>query len=80
MEALIMSIPVGAILFIPIALNLHSVYEWSHEGFMQTSEVLKGKSGYLNESAFTIRAAIEATIEELHANHFECPSMLNTRN
>ena len=58
MEALIMSLPIGALLFIPIALNLHSLYEWSHPGFMQTSAVLKGKAGYLNENAFTIRAAI----------------------
>ena len=49
-----------AILFIPILFGLHSLYEWTH---LENPEVandplLKGKSGFLNQKFFMIRAVI----------------------
>ncbi len=56
MESLMMSLPVGAILFIPIALNVHSLYVWSLPGGV--AHFSGGKASYLNERFFVIRAFI----------------------
>ena len=56
MESLMMSLPVGALLFIPIALNVHSLYEWSHPG--GTEHFSPSKANYLSEHAFVIRAFV----------------------
>ncbi|MBM3784736.1 MAG: quinol:cytochrome C oxidoreductase [Acidobacteria bacterium] len=61
MENIMMSFPVLALLFIPVALGVHSLYEWSHAEFV-AKEVLELKKGvysaYLNEKGFLIRAGI----------------------
>jgi len=43
------------IIAIPIYLNLHDLYHWTHTAVVATDEILSHKSGYLNESFFTIR-------------------------
>jgi hypothetical protein len=43
------------ILAIPVYLNSHGLYHWTHEEALKSDEILKGKSGYLNMSFFTIR-------------------------
>ena len=56
MESLMMSLPVGALLFIPIALNVHSLYEWSHAE--AAAHFSANKAAYLSEHAFILRAFI----------------------
>ncbi|MCX7907976.1 MAG: quinol:cytochrome C oxidoreductase [Ignavibacteria bacterium] len=45
-------------LIIPILLNIHSLYHWTHTEAVQTDAILKHKSPYLNESFFYIRIII----------------------
>ncbi len=57
-ETLASAIPMMAILFIPIVLGMHDLYEWSHEEAVAHDELLKHKSAWLNPMWFTIRAYI----------------------
>ncbi len=70
MENIMMSLPVLALLFIPVALGVHSLYEWSHAEFV-AKEVMPLKKGvytaYLNEKAFYIRAVAYFAIWTLWA-------------
>ncbi len=43
------------VLAIPIYLNLHEVYHWTHLNVVANDEILSHKSPYLNQSFFTIR-------------------------
>ncbi len=45
-------------LAIPIIFNIHSLYHWSHIDAVQTDEILKKKSPYLNQTFFVIRFLI----------------------
>jgi hypothetical protein len=45
-------------LLIPLAgviLGMHDLFEWTHEGIMETDELIRHKSGYLNENFFIFR-------------------------
>jgi hypothetical protein len=56
-------IPVMAILFIPIALNLRQIYEWADPAVVAEDAMLQYKAKfYLNPNAFLIRAAIYFTL------------------
>jgi hypothetical protein len=57
-ENLMMTLPMGAILFIPVVLGIHELYEWSHVDVVRNDPLLSQKAGYLNETWFVIRAAI----------------------
>ncbi|MCC6782489.1 MAG: hypothetical protein IT457_06575 [Planctomycetes bacterium] len=50
--------PWMAILFVPIALGIHELYEWTHEDVVAKDELLTGKSGYLNPTFFFVRAVV----------------------
>jgi hypothetical protein len=58
MENLIVTMPVAALLFVPVALGLHSLYEWTHHDVVANDPVLTGKAPYLNENFFILRAAV----------------------
>lgn len=58
MENLMMTLPVGAILFLPLAFGLKYVYPWTNVAMMQASEALKGKLGYLSQNFFVTRTYI----------------------
>ena len=58
MEGIMITMPVAAVLFVPIAFGLHSLYEWTHLDVVANDPVLSGKASYLNERFFLIRAAI----------------------
>src|SRR5262245_62209403 len=49
------TLPVFALLFIPIWLGRHDLYVWTHAEEVAKNPVLQGKSPYLNESFFLIR-------------------------
>jgi hypothetical protein len=51
-------LPYLAILFLPIALGMHHLYEWTHEEVVAADAILQGKSAWLNTPFFLVRAAI----------------------
>lgn len=51
-------IPYLIVLSIPILLNLHTLFHWSHTDVVATDKVLQGKSPYLNEMFFAIRVVV----------------------
>ena len=58
LEAATRLLPLMAILFVPIILGAHSIYEWTHEEVLKTHEVVNFKRPYLNVPFFTVRAVI----------------------
>src|SRR3954463_3832615 len=51
-------LPVLTLLFIPIALGMHHLYEWTHDDVVARDPILQHKHLYLNTPFFLIRAAI----------------------
>jgi hypothetical protein len=51
-------LPVLTLLFIPIALGMHHLYEWTHDDVVAGDPILQHKHLYLNTPFFLIRAAI----------------------
>lgn len=58
LEVLMTSIPLMAILFIPILIGSHDLYHWSHADLVAHDHLLQKKAGYLNIPFFAIRAAV----------------------
>ncbi|MEO8215915.1 MAG: hypothetical protein ABI718_02420, partial [Acidobacteriota bacterium] len=58
LQAATKTIPLVALMFIPIIIGVPRVYVWSHPDVVQANEVLLHKSGYLNIPFFTARAII----------------------
>ena len=57
-EAAVRTIPVMALLFIPIVFGMHSLYEWSHEGITEVDAVIREKALYLNTPFFLARQVL----------------------
>jgi len=57
-ETTFATIPVMAVLFIPVLLGLHDIYSWSVPGAAEQDALLRWKAPYLNVPFFLIRAAI----------------------
>src|SRR5882724_2696820 len=60
-ENVMATIPVGAILFIPVVIGIPHLYEWASPEWIQAeihTQHGPGKTGYLNPQWFIIRAAI----------------------
>lgn len=58
MEAATRTFPLLAILFIPIALGIPSLYEWAHPNLVAGDAVLRHRQPWMNPAMFLIRAAI----------------------
>jgi hypothetical protein len=58
LEAALRTLPALAVAFLPIALGVHTLYEWSHADVVATDPILAHKSGYLNVPFFLGRAAL----------------------
>jgi hypothetical protein len=58
LEAGAKTIPFFAILFIPIILGAHHIYEWTHEEAVHSNHILHQKAPYLNMSFWLSRAVI----------------------
>lgn len=56
-EAAARTMPLMALLFIPVALSMHELYEWTHAEEVAHDHILQWKSVYLNDHAFLMRAA-----------------------
>ena len=55
-EASSRTLPLLAVLFLPVVLGITTLYPWSHPDHVATDEVLRHKSAYLNTTFFVIRA------------------------
>jgi hypothetical protein len=56
LEASTRTLPLMALLFVPVLLGIHHLYEWSHADVVAQDAILKHKSSYLNVTFFVIRA------------------------
>ena len=57
-EAAARVIPLLALLFIPIAIGIPSLYRWSHAEVVAADQIIRHKQTYLNIPFFLIRAAV----------------------
>lgn len=58
LEAATRTLPIMALLFIPVILGAHSIYEWTHPEEVAKHPVVQVKTPYLNLSFFIVRAVI----------------------
>jgi len=58
MENIMVTLPFGLLLFIPVALGLKDIYSWMNPDVVAGDGALRWKSGYLTENAFLIRACV----------------------
>ena len=58
LEAATRTLPLMAVLFIPIVFGARSLYPWTNPQRIAESPVLKGKTPYLNLSFFSLRAVV----------------------
>lgn len=54
-EMIMMTVPVMAILVIPVLFGIHDLYHWSHEDVVAGDALLQKKAAYLNIPFFIIR-------------------------
>ena len=57
-EASARTIPLMALLFVPIVFGIHDLYEWSHADVVANDPIIRHKVAYLNQSGFIIRAVL----------------------
>jgi hypothetical protein len=55
MENIMVTLPWGVVLFIPVAFGLNYLYPWTNREFMLASEMLTAKMSYLDSNPFLIR-------------------------
>src|ERR1700728_3518298 len=60
-EAASRTFPLLLVLFLPIAIGIPHLYQWSHADFVARDPVLQHKAVYLNVPFFLIRAAVYFT-------------------
>jgi hypothetical protein len=57
-EAAARTLPFVAILFVPVVLGMHAIFEWTHADVVAKDPILTQKAPYLNTSFFLIRFVI----------------------
>ncbi len=58
LEASTRTLPIMALLFLPIILGAHSIYEWTHQEVLEQHPVVAFKTPYLNLTFFAVRAVV----------------------
>jgi hypothetical protein len=58
LESAVKLLPLIAIFFIPVAIGMHSLYEWTHEDVVAADHLLQKKAPYLNTPFFLGRAVV----------------------
>lgn len=58
LEAATRTLPLMAVLFLPVLFGIHDLYHWSHAEAVETDPVLQHKAGYLNTPFFILRAVL----------------------
>ncbi len=66
-ENVMMTLPAGLVLFLPVGLNLSSLYEWARPEAVAHDPVLQGKAAFLNPQFFVLRAVLYFTVWSLWA-------------
>jgi hypothetical protein len=69
LEAATRTLPVLAILFIPVGLGIGNLYEWAHPDLVRSDSLLRHRSGYMNPVFFFARAGIYLVVWMVFA-HF----------
>jgi hypothetical protein len=57
-EAASRTVPLMAVLFVPVLLGMGSLYEWTHADIVAHDPILQHKAAYLNTTFFIIRAFV----------------------
>ncbi len=58
LESATRTLPLLALLFVPIAIGIPRLYDWAHPNLVQHEYVLRHRAGYMNPSMFIVRAVI----------------------
>jgi len=58
LESATRTLPMLAVLFIPVALGLPSLYDWAHPDLVRKEYTLHHRAGYMNPQMFILRAVI----------------------
>jgi hypothetical protein len=67
MENLAATLPVAALLFVPVALGLSHIYEWTRAEVVAHDHILQAKAAFLNPGFFLLRALLYFAIWSLLA-------------
>jgi hypothetical protein len=73
-ENVMATLPVFALLFVPIWLGRHELYEWARPEVVAKNPILQGKSPFLNEGFWFIRAVFYFTVWSALATYFSTQS------
>jgi hypothetical protein len=57
-EAASRTLPLLALLFVPIVVGIPRLYSWAHPRIVQADDVLRHRSGYMNPTWFVVRAIV----------------------
>ncbi len=74
-ENLMGVLPLFALLFIPIIFGAHTMFHWTHQEAVEADAILAGKSPFLNEAAFYLRAALYFILWAFFAYFFRTNSV-----
>src|SRR5438105_6331571 len=58
LEAATRTLPLMAVLFLPVLMGLHPLYEWSRPEALARDTIIQAKHAYLNVPFFVARAVI----------------------
>ena len=58
MENIMITLPIGGILFLPLVFGLKHVYPWAHPEIVAASAALQKKAGYLDPNFFVMRTYV----------------------
>jgi hypothetical protein len=67
MENVMITLPVGLVLFIPVAIGLNDIYPWTNQQAVAADAVLRAKSSFLTPNWFIARAVIYFVLWSLWA-------------
>jgi hypothetical protein len=62
LEAAVRTMPIMALLYVPIWFGMHDLYHWTHTDAVASDTVLQQKQPYLNETFFLIRQLLYFSI------------------
>jgi len=74
-EAGTRTLPLMAILFVPLFLGVHNLYEWSHSERVVADEILQRKHLYLNVPFWIVRSIIYFTVWLYYAQRLNALSL-----
>lgn len=58
LESATRTLPMLAVLFIPVAIGIPHLYDWAHADLVQKEYTLQHRAGYMNPTMFVVRAVL----------------------